>query len=81
MELTPKEAKKANDLKLEFSKVRSEIQEVEKKMESLNFEAGTLIQKLEGLRDDEKNLMEFLQEKYGPGTLDPIKLIYHVKQA
>lgn len=80
MELTPKEAKKANDLKFEFLKVRSEIEQVEKKMESLNFEAGTLIKKLEDLRDDEKNLLEFLQEKYGPGTLDPIKLIYHAKQ-
>jgi hypothetical protein len=80
MELSPTEIKKANSLKSEFSKVRSQIEEVEKKMESLNFEAGTLIKKLESLRDEEKNLMDFLHEKYGPGTLDPIKLIYHVKQ-
>lgn len=80
MKLNNTEIEKANSLKLEFSKVREEIGEVQKKMESLNFEAGTLIKKLENLRDEEKNLMDFLTEKYGPGKLDPIKLVYYVEQ-
>jgi hypothetical protein len=80
MELSSQEIKKANLLKKEFSEVRAEIESVEKKIEMLNFEAGTLIKKLEDLRDEEKNLLDSLHEKYGPGTLDPIKLIYNVRK-
>ena len=80
MKLTNTEIEKANSLKLEFSKVKEKISEVEKKMVSLNFEAGTLIKKLENLRDEEKSLIDFLTEKYGPGKLDPIKLEYYVEQ-
>ena len=51
MELTKTEKEIANDLKLKFSIVREELQIVEAKMLDLDKEAGTLVRRLELIRD------------------------------
>ncbi len=79
MELSKKEKEIANDLKLKFSIVREELQIVESKMLELDKEAGTLVRKLELLRDQESELRLNLEKKYGQGKLDPINLIYHAE--
>lgn len=79
MELSKKEKEIANDLKLKFSIVREELQIVEAKMLDLDKEAGTLVRKLELLRDQESELRTNLEKKYGQGKLDPINLIYHAE--
>lgn len=79
MELTEKEKKLANNLKLEFAIVKQELHIIEDKMLQLDREAGTLVRKLEGLRDQEKELSLGLEKKYGQGKLDPINLIYHAE--
>jgi hypothetical protein len=79
MELTKKEKEIANDLKLKFSIIREELQIVEVKMLDLDKEAGTLVRKLELLRDQENDLRTNLENKYGQGKLDPINLTYHAQ--
>jgi septation ring formation regulator EzrA len=79
MELSKKEKEIANDLKLKFSIVREELQIVEAKMFDLDKEAGTLVRKLELLRDQESELRTNLEKKYGQGKLDPINLIDHAE--
>ena len=79
MELTKKEKEIANDLKLKFSIIREELQIVEVKMIDLDKEAGTLVRKLELLRDQENDLRTNLENKYGQGKLDPINLTYHAQ--
>jgi chromosome segregation ATPase len=76
MNLTKKEKDTANLLKIKFSDVRSEIENVQSEMEWLNTKAGSLIKELESLREQESNFIDSLQEKYGEGKLDPFKLIY-----
>jgi septation ring formation regulator EzrA len=76
MNLTKKEKDTANLLKIKFSEVRSEIENVQSEMEWLNTKAGSLIKELESLREQESNFIDSLQEKYGEGKLDPFKLIY-----
>lgn len=76
MNLTKKEKDTANLLKIKFSEVRSEIENVQSEMEWLNTKAGSLIKELESLREQESNFIDSLQEKYGDGKLDPFKLIY-----
>jgi septation ring formation regulator EzrA len=72
MELTKTEKEIANDLKLKFSIVREELQIVEAKMLDLDKEAGTLVRRLELLRDQEAELRISLEKKYGQGKLEPI---------
>ena len=79
MELTKKEKEIANNLKLKFSIIREELQIVEVKMIDLDKEAGTLVRKLELLRDQENDLRTNLENKYGQGKLDPINLTYHAQ--
>jgi len=76
MELTKKEKDTANLLKIKFSEVRSDIEDVQGQMEYLNTKAGSLIKDLENLREQESNFIDSLSEKYGEGNLDPFKLIY-----
>jgi Skp family chaperone for outer membrane proteins len=76
MNLTSDEKKLANDLKVRFAEVRSEIRSIEEEMESLTHKAGTLVRDLEHLRDEEKRFIQDLQQKYGEGKLDPYKLVY-----
>lgn len=76
MELTKKEKDTANLLKIKFSEVRSDIEDVQGQMEYLNTKAGSLIKDLEDLREQESNFIDSLREKYGEGNLDPFKLIY-----
>jgi hypothetical protein len=79
MKLTKKEKEIANNLKLKFSIIREELQIVEVKMIDLDKEAGTLVRKLELLRDQENDLRTNLENKYGQGKLDPINLTYHAQ--
>lgn len=79
MKLTKKEKEIANNLKLKFSIIREELQIVEVKMLDLDKEAGTLVRKLELLRDQENDLRTNLENKYGQGKLDPINLTYHAQ--
>jgi len=79
MELTIEEKEVANDLKLKFSIVKEELHIVEAKMLELDKEAGTLVRKLELLRDQERELRTNLEKKYGQGKLDPINLTYHAE--
>lgn len=74
--ITKKEEKRANDLKVKFSKVHNEIFEIQKQIERLNLQSESLILHLESLRQEEKKFMNDLSEKYGSGTLDPLQMTY-----
>lgn len=74
--LTKIELKKAQSMKSEFARVRSEIEKVQEEMERLNMKAGTLIRELEDLRDSEQDFISSLGKKYGEGRLDPFEMTY-----
>ena len=57
-------------------KLVKSINEVENKLSDLSSEQYLLTDKLETVRDDEKQFGEYLKEKYGPGKLDPVTLEY-----
>jgi hypothetical protein len=74
--LTQTEKKTAQSLKKEFVQVKDRIHLVEEQMKSLNSQTESLINHLEDLRLQEKNFMDQLKEKYGPGKLNPLTLSY-----
>ena len=76
--LTKKEFNKAEMIKVEFSRVRDEISEIQEKMEALNLQAGTLMRELEDLREAEREFIKDLTKKYGDGKLDPFSMIYEI---
>lgn len=78
--LTIKEEKKARNLKTKFGQVHSELQAVQIETELLNKRAKELIDRLESLRDEEVNLVKSLERNYGSGKLNPITLIYNIKE-
>lgn len=77
--LTVKEEKRARNLKTKFNEVHSQIQGVQFEIELLNQRAKELIDQLESLRAEEIDLVKSLEEKYGPGKLNPFTLIYEIK--
>jgi chromosome segregation ATPase len=77
--LTVKEEKRARNLKTKFGEVHSQIQGVQFEIELLNKRAKELIDSLESLREEEVDLVKYLEEKYGPGKLNPFTLIYELK--
>ncbi len=77
--LTVKEEKRARNLKTKFGEVHSQIQGVQFEIELLNQRAKELIESLESLREEEVDLVKFLEEKHGPGKLNPFTLIYELK--
>jgi len=74
--LTKVELKKAQSIKSEFSRVRTEIDVVRERMDELNLKAGTLVRELEDLRESEKDFIESLNKKYGDGNLNPFEMTY-----
>ena len=77
--LTVKEEKRARNLKTKFNEVHSQIQGVQFEIELLTKRAKELIDQLETLRVEEIDLVKYLEEKYGPGKLNPFTLIYELK--
>ena len=59
-----------------YRNIHNSINEVENKLSDLSSEQYLLTDKLETVRDDEKQFGEYLKEKYGPGKLDPVTLEY-----
>lgn len=78
--LTKKEEEKAKGLKTKFVEVHAQIQGVQIEIEMLNKKAEDLIKVLEGLRDEEINLVKSLEKKHGPGKLNPFTLKYEQKE-
>ena len=78
--LTKKEEEKAKGLKTKFVDVHAQIQGVQIEIEMLNKKAEDLIKVLEGLRDEEINLVKSLEKKHGPGKLNPFTLKYEQKE-
>ena len=66
-------------MKTKFNEVHSQIQGVQFEIELLNKRAKELIDQLETLRGEEIDLVKYLEEKYGPGKLNPFTLIYELK--
>jgi len=66
----------AEDLKNEFGKVKDQIHTVKEQMSNLQQKTEDLICHLEDLRIQEQNFIKILNEKYGPGKLNPLTLYY-----
>lgn len=76
--LTKTETKKAEKIRSEFSRVRTEIESVQRQMEDLNLKAGTLVRELETLRESESAFIDSLGKKYGDGKLNPFAMTYEI---
>jgi hypothetical protein len=59
-----------------YRNIHDNINEVENKLSGLSNEQHMLTDKLETVRNNEKQFGEYLKEKYGPGKLDPVTLEY-----
>ncbi len=59
-----------------YRNIHENINEVENKLSGLSEEQHMLTDKLETVRNDEKQFGEYLKQKYGPGKLDPVTLEY-----
>ena len=78
--ITKKEESRANQIKVEFFEVHSQIGQIQKEMDLMNQKAESLIEKLGSLRKEEVKFMESLKEKYGEGTLVPFTLTYKINE-
>ena len=76
--ISPKEEKRANQIKNEFSEVHTQISNIQEEMNLLNKKAEKLIHSLELIRKEELDFLNSLTEKYGEGSLDPFKMTYKI---
>lgn len=73
IELTEIQKEKAINLVRSFGDIHEEIESIQKKIGFLNSQSEILLEKLEELRNEEKNLAVDLEEQHGKGKIDPFE--------
>jgi hypothetical protein len=75
-DLTDQEKERLLRLSKKFIKVHQEIFKIEESMKNMADRSAKLITDLERCRDNEKEFIRALSQKYGNGSLDPLTLTW-----
>lgn len=76
VELNLSEKNEVMRLSSKFISIHTEIRKIESEISDLQKKANLLIEKLESCRLEEQRFSKSLEEKYGPGNLDPLHFLW-----
>jgi membrane protein involved in colicin uptake len=79
-ELTTEEKRYIFELSGSYKELHFQIGEIEKNMEEFSRKTKDLIEKLENKRNEEREFLKELENKYGDGYIDAISLTWRQKK-